>query len=62
MARNLAKNAEQDYDVELFEKLNKSNKPRFNSKIDCKERIKKQRREKQKMRENAYKDIGELNV
>lgn len=63
MARNLIDLIDfEDEDIERFEKLTKSNKPHFNPNVDNKEKIKKQRREKQKMRENAYKDNGDDNV
>lgn len=55
MARNLidlVDNFEED-DVDLFEKLGHSNRRKYNKMNDSREQIKKQRREKQKIRETA---------
>lgn len=62
MARNLINLIDfEDEDMERFEKLTRSDRPHFNPNTDNKEKIKKQRREKQKMRDDAYKDNGDNN-
>ena len=54
MAKNLKF---EDEDIDLFEKLSRSNKPRFNSNNDSKEKIKQKRREKDKMRRKLSKEV-----
>ena len=53
MAKNLRFEEE---DIDLFEKLSRSNKPRFNSNNDNKEKIKQKRRERDKMRQQLSKN------
>lgn len=53
MAKNLRFEEE---DIDLFEKLSRSNKPKFNSNNDSKEKIKQKRRERDKMRQQLSKN------
>lgn len=63
MAQNLIDLIDEE-DVEVFRKASKprtrfNSKDKFNPKTDNQEKIRKQRKERQKMRENAYKDTEE---
>lgn len=56
MARNLidlVDDFDDDKEVDLFEKLGHSNKRKFNKRNDLQEKIKQQRRERQKIRQQA---------